>query len=704
MFRRNPSIFPYPHVFVMMFFWVASTWDVSKFHRVRNGQIKPPDMDTIDKDFLTDKLDDLQLGDAAMAGSTLPDAATAYCKIYGFVVVSFSHSSAAGLKPHSLEWRYMEHLYGNQMSNMLYFKVESSSCLSQPVRMIHMGGRGNDSSNREFIVALTPETVRELVISRDIHGVLMSDAIESAASANGLHLPPPVITSAMCLPYPLSILVTHSEWHHLAFPRCLRCAKESHYRDDWKSFPQGVCLSESSLEDIRRTCGIDRALFLNMADSLREWAPVLTSVRVGGEVNKAKLEEYIRYLDNLASSLVPEAFTDFACVSRKFQRGGYWNAETGVRVRYTSLYLIQVLAFSFGCRNQSGCMTSLGGDSMFRRALNLLPDIAQQFLTHLHVQAVTPSRSTVCRCRLFVDVAFMRLKCERHAEFAKSDGVAFGLLDSSPQGGRNWLMIEVFYINGADLSSSFQATEKMFALRSRGILDEVGIEEFIELAAHIKQALHHHVFPLTAMGSRHASFSHKAHAWLHTHRLESFSFADLKLLAASYFSFAIDRGPEKSTTTIFCRPEATFPHWIDMTITPDAQADQEGAEAAQPRVSLKHTFNFPGPFHLLDNIQKRLLDRLPGWKDHKSGLEASASYFHAGYIRDAFMQTHLIGERFAWRPLFASGPPKFEGGRVWGVVVDECDWFLPRQSILAACCSSPRVVGQQDWVSAHTTP
>ena len=47
-------------------------------------------------------------------------------------------------------------------------------------------------------------------------------------------------------------------------------------------------------------------------------------------------------------------------------------------------------------------------------------------------------------CRLYVDVAYMLLKRKQFETLLESRPVFFGLIDFSPQGGRNWEIFELY--------------------------------------------------------------------------------------------------------------------------------------------------------------------------------------------------------------------------------------------------------------------
>ena len=177
---------------------------------------------------------------------------------------------------------------------------------------------------------------------------------------------------------------------------------------------------------------------------------------------------------------------------------------------------------------------------------------------------------------------------------------------------------------------------------------------------------------------------------MHTHRLESHDWKSCAELARCYFSFVVDRGPERKISNINVDPLRLFPHWQDRT----SQGDdlEELFNENQVRVRTDGAFDLLGPFHKIENIQARVLTRLPSWKEHKACKECMCSFFHASYTRDLFCNACLTGDRLHWRSMFSSGPPKLEGGRVWGVLLKGTDWLLDRENLLARSFDRARML------------
>ena len=137
-----------------------------------------------------------------------------------------------------------------------------------------------------------------------------------------------------------------------------------------------------------------------------------------------------------------------------------------------------------------------------------------------------------------------------------------------------------------------------------------------------------------------------------------------------------------------------FPYWepLDEVETDFIwDAGLAGAERQQTWLSTKTALHIPGTFHLLENIQGRLLAVLTSFTDVKSSMESVCHCFHYEHIRARFVETCLIEDMAVLRPLFKKGPPLFEGGRVWGVTVAITDWLLSRRFAIQQCWDEDKV-------------
>ena len=111
---------------------------------------------------------------------------------------------------------------------------------------------------------------------------------------------------------------------------------------------------------------------------------------------------------------------------------------------------------------------------------------------------------------------------------------------------------------------------------------------------------------------------------------------------------------------------------------PDEPAEEDDHDVV---LSTRHMLLIPGTYHVIELIQKRLLDQYSHFADIKKGLESACFIFHHSYTRNPFKES-LQGDHLLWQRHFVTGPPLFEGGRVWAVVIKVAAWFKVRRSMI----------------------
>ena len=125
-----------------------------------------------------------------------------------------------------------------------------------------------------------------------------------------------------------------------------------------------------------------------------------------------------------------------------------------------------------------------------------------------------PSPATITRLRFYADVAWMTTMASKHQAIIEGNGLLFGNLDSSPQGGRNYLMSEYTCMLPGKLEAAFDATQTMWHLTSCEEDEEDpdfawGMEHCLCI---VRESLTHHIFPPVGLGSRHGQGPHKCHS------------------------------------------------------------------------------------------------------------------------------------------------------------------------------------------------
>ena len=199
---------------------------------------------------------------------------------------------------------------------------------------------------------------------------------------------------------------------------------------------------------------------------------------------------------------------------------------------FAPLFLIHALIFSFHLRStkKTANMKKWGHETnalnvVMARALRCFPPEVASLAQLVVQKMVLPSAATMTRARFYLDVAWMLQMSQFHSRLISEGACLYGMLDSSPQGGRNWLMTEYSGIHGGSLIEAAGSAHSMALLALAGAEEEDearGISWNMRKHARlVRDSCFAHILPPAGLGARHASAAHKAHAWLHHHRLES---------------------------------------------------------------------------------------------------------------------------------------------------------------------------------------
>jgi hypothetical protein len=243
---------------------------------------------------------------------------------------------------------------------------------------------------------------------------------------------------------------------------------------------------------------------------------------------------------------------------------------------------------------------------MMLQAARCLPPVWAASLTDVIQGAkCTPSASTLSRARLYVDVGFMLCMQREHAELLADRPVLFGLVDSSPQGGRNWELLEMYGIRGSSLAEAAQTAR---TLMNHFIQGRDDCDEHERLRANVAGFVFHHVFPPTALGTRRSSLAMKMHACAHSLRLENLDWQHTELMSEHFVSLTSDMGTEMSFNTVEgVDIGSAFPYWCKMGLVGDDggfAADEVGGKAdGACKVSFANSLYIPGlPMSLTYNV------------------------------------------------------------------------------------------------------
>ena len=183
---------------------------------------------------------------------------------------------------------------------------------------------------------------------------------------------------------------------------------------------------------------------------------------------------------------------------------------------------------------------------------------------------------------------------------ASGDFALCMLADSSPRGGKDWLLSEVYMVRHSDMAALVEAQDEIVELRKQ--LKELadifvgrrqGLKDRIRtLSARQQGKIWHHVLPPVALGVGAASLSDKFAAITHAFRIESSSWRDVAKLFSRFLSVTTDYGTEVGLQQVPPLDISTVhPFWQDDDDKDDAIVDDvaDGVDAKETRLQQPRT-------------------------------------------------------------------------------------------------------------------
>lgn len=245
---------------------------------------------------------------------------------------------------------------------------------------------------------------------------------------------------------------------------------------------------------------------------------------------------------------------------------------------------------------------------MLLQAFRMFPGVAQGFAEAILGDLILPSPATLSRGRLYLDVAYMFRMREVHNEVMQSGALIMGMVDSSPQGGRDWVIHECCFLHQDALQVVTEAAEQMARIGlGFEVVEDVG-GAMRSLQDVVARGFRTHVFPPTGLGSWHGNIAHKFHAVLHGLRLECSSWRVVQALLHNYFTITTDLGVERKLAESETYAGDLFPYCCDLPVGQgEAPADNENLAAREladstTHLTLCHAFHIPGTFHMVENL------------------------------------------------------------------------------------------------------
>lgn len=361
----------------------------------------------------------------------------------------------------------------------------------------------------------------------------------------------------------------------------------------WPSFPRGTwrVVTSGQQERIREglVAGSSAERWAEAANALRRWAPAVLASQHGGP-GSADFLATRSQLEDLVSSM--EIHTEVADEQSR-------RAEVREQRRWGSAELLIFWQAAALLKNMRALPEAV---RMLSRAASAAIPAALAMGRHPHPpDTAAPSAATLGRLSFAVDIAAMLLARTN----ARPGATRYGWADSSPQGGRDWLLSKVSVVPGdVDLCDLHDAARTVASLSDAPApvsdSDSNGSSEDVEAAGgdleqrrgcfqKLQAGLSEHVFPPVALGLRQSDLAHKCAAFVHCVALEvSPTRADLEEALRSVVSFTTDLGTELGMSGFRVdNLSGLLPEWLQQPfqmLVADGEAhEQVAVEACEVR-------------------------------------------------------------------------------------------------------------------------
>jgi hypothetical protein len=264
------------------------------------------------------------------------------------------------------------------------------------------------------------------------------------------------------LPVPFAALVATEVWPRFCLPEVHRDGNQrretsfgwGHWPGLKEAFgataarhPERVILSEadSSFEGLMAPRQLQA-----MADDLRRWAPAIVDADAdlhGGAAAQSQVESWIRRLQRAHDEVV-----DWQTGAFNMERGAARRRSWGNRQPFKVQFLVECVLLS-GLLHVDGSLKQALQGAVRLCLPPHVANVVSQTLDNGSLQI--PSGSTISRRRLMVDVAYMMHRRALNDKFGRG-AVRYIMVDSSPQGGRDYELVVVTSIAGPCLLQAFR--------------------------------------------------------------------------------------------------------------------------------------------------------------------------------------------------------------------------------------------------------
>jgi hypothetical protein len=512
---------------------------------------------------------------------------------------------------------------------------------------------------------------------------------------------------ALELPMPLAFAAVHGRLASVLLLGRWQVSQRlfSHWPNEYffawsRSDELGIVPTVRTLDQCRNTSDNPQwvqAELQGIANHIRSWAPQLLQHDRG---RLADLDHVVSFLDVLG-----EGFRTADLLE-----------HTG-RSRYEAIAIIHTVCASYALKRRDHLKNTV------RTCISLvLPPVIKDSLLHCidSGRFRLMSKTSLWRYAFRLDVAFARLNWDR---FDATSSVFYLWADSSPQGGRNWLLAQFHSIRRLGMQELASDVDRL-ALGMFEIRDEDGSsseDESLAHAGHIEadggdidweelppakakpitvasltavicKHIHVHNLMPAALGSGAESLPHKMRALLHMMHMECESEASLLSLCESVYGVTTDMGTEIGLAETV---HDSLQQWFEATCQPRRQYGVElddgsavyhdGAAALGRHHVFSQALPWPGILHIIDNLTLQLFDKaLEDWTWFEKGIGCLNDLLSKRWRRERFIATCLRSDPQGCQHLSLDTHefPSIASWRAWGSLTQQLEKVMPLRGSL----------------------
>ena len=416
----------------------------------------------------------------------------------------------------------------------------------------------------------------------------------------------------MVLPAALAIVASHGKWACLMYsahsvwrrPRLFRTWPPN---DFWRAAKTKHIVEFDRVDSEGDPVQVAKRL-RSIADDIKHMLPAHLAAAEEWEDRDAlslAAQSNVRFLENFAHSIDP------AQLLRQERR-------------YSAFALIESVCLSDMLRRARNLR------EIVRRALPLvLPAaLAEVGIARLHVGGI-PRTSTARRARTLFDVAymlFMRDLLVPSPPPRRTPALTFfAWCDSSPMGGRNWLLSHMHILRVSDKDDMLQLLRAIKTLvdtsekiEDNCIVDDDDIidegdenrlrDSRAQLSLFVLQGFDYHCIVPGTLGTKAATLEHKTSTLLHGLALECPSLCGVQGLISGMVSLTTDMGVELGIAEV---TKSGFWTWFGRAVRPEQLQPDDGvssdSDTADPDLDdgnhlFPNSMPVPGLLHILDNL------------------------------------------------------------------------------------------------------